>query len=66
MNIGVFQLLQAKRDQIETARAYVETQREYWIARSELEQLLSGRLVPLRERSSPDAGGSVERASERN
>lgn len=44
MNISVFQLIQAKRDQIETARAYVETQRDYWIAKAELDQLLAGRL----------------------
>jgi len=44
MNVGVFQLLQAKRDQIETARAYVEALLEYWRARAEVEQLLAGRL----------------------
>jgi cobalt-zinc-cadmium efflux system outer membrane protein len=45
MAVGVFQLLQAKRDQIETGRTYVETLRDYWITRAELEQLLAGRLV---------------------
>lgn len=54
MNVGVFQLLQAKREQIETLRDYVETQRDYWIARSELEQLLAGRLVRVREDTTPD------------
>lgn len=44
MSVGVFQLLQAKRDQIETARAYVEVLREYWTARAEVDQLLAGRL----------------------
>jgi outer membrane protein, heavy metal efflux system len=44
MSIGVFQLLAAKRDQIEVARAYVETLREYWQVRAELEQLARGRL----------------------
>jgi outer membrane protein, heavy metal efflux system len=47
MNISVFQLLQAKRDQIETARDYIETQRDYWIAQAELDQLLAGRLPAL-------------------
>lgn len=47
MNVGVFQLLQAKRDQIETARSYVETLRTYWTARAEVDQLLAGR-VPRR------------------
>jgi cobalt-zinc-cadmium efflux system outer membrane protein len=44
MSIGIFQLLQAKRDQVETAGAYIEQLREYWVARTRAEQLLSGRL----------------------
>jgi cobalt-zinc-cadmium efflux system outer membrane protein len=44
MATGIFQLLQAKRDQIETANAYVDQLREYWVARTRAEQLLSGRL----------------------
>jgi len=44
MNTGVFQLLQAKRDQIEAARAYVEVLREYWTLRAQVDQLLAGRL----------------------
>jgi outer membrane protein TolC len=44
MHVGVFQLLQAKREQIETARAYVEVLREYWTLRAGIEQLLAGRL----------------------
>lgn len=44
MNVGAFQLLQAKRDQIETARAYVEVLRDYWTSRARAEQLLAGRL----------------------
>lgn len=44
MNAGVFQLLQAKRDQIEAARAYVELLREYWTLKTQMDQLLAGRL----------------------
>lgn len=44
MNVGVFQLLQAKRDQIETARAYVQALLECWTARAEVDQLMAGRL----------------------
>jgi cobalt-zinc-cadmium efflux system outer membrane protein len=51
MSVGVFQLLQAKRDQIDSARAYVAVLREYWVARAEVDQLLSGRL-PRRQASS--------------
>lgn len=45
MQIGVFQLLQARREQLEANRAYVRTLREYWQARATLEQLLAGRLA---------------------
>lgn len=45
MNLSVFQLLLAKRDQVETARLYVEALRDYWLARAEAEQLRSGRLT---------------------
>jgi outer membrane protein, heavy metal efflux system len=44
MNISVFQLLLAKRDQVESARSYVEALRDYWTAYAEAEQLRSGRL----------------------
>lgn len=44
MAVSVFQLLMARRDQIETARSYVEALRDYWTARAEVEQLKSGRL----------------------
>lgn len=47
MTIGVFQLLQAKRDQVEAARAHVEALHDYWVARTEVDQLLAGRLVPI-------------------
>lgn len=46
MSVGAFQLLQAKRDQIETARAYVDLLRDYWTSRARLDQLLAGRLPP--------------------
>jgi cobalt-zinc-cadmium efflux system outer membrane protein len=46
MLVGLFQLLQAKRDQVQTAAAYVDQHREYWIARTNVEQLLAGRRHP--------------------
>ena len=44
MQIGVFQVLQAKRDEIETGRSYVETLTDYWLARTELERAVGGDL----------------------
>jgi cobalt-zinc-cadmium efflux system outer membrane protein len=44
MTVGVFQLLESKREQIKAGRAYVEALRSYWTAQAEVDQLLSGRL----------------------
>jgi cobalt-zinc-cadmium efflux system outer membrane protein len=49
MQIGVFQLLREREQQIETGVAYVDALREYWLARADLEQISSGRL--------PSSGG---------
>ncbi len=45
MFIGGFQLLQAKRDEVESAKDYIESLRDYWLARAELDQILAGRFV---------------------
>lgn len=50
MQIGVFQLLQARRDQIETGRRWVATLTDYWLARTELERALGGELPPAEQR----------------
>lgn len=42
MQIGVFQLLKAKQDEINSGRGYVEALRDYWIARTDLERALGG------------------------
>jgi cobalt-zinc-cadmium efflux system outer membrane protein len=44
MQIGVFQLLRDRERQIETAVGYVEALRDYWLARTDLAQVQSGRL----------------------
>jgi outer membrane protein, heavy metal efflux system len=48
MLIGVYELLQAKREQIESGGEYVSALRDYWIARVELERAL-GTQLPLGE-----------------
>ncbi|MEY4578974.1 MAG: hypothetical protein RL701_3677 [Pseudomonadota bacterium] len=45
MQIGVFQLLQARRDQVEAGRSYVSTLHEFWRLRTVLDQLLAGRMA---------------------
>ena len=42
MSVGVFQLLAAKREQIETAARYVLALQHYWIARAGIDQLRAG------------------------
>jgi cobalt-zinc-cadmium efflux system outer membrane protein len=44
MLLGVFQLLQAKRDEVNTTREYLEALRDYWIAVAELERAVGGKL----------------------
>lgn len=45
MQVGVFQLLQARREQLDAELAEVETRREYWTAKAAFEALLAGRRV---------------------
>ena len=44
MQIGVFQLLQAKQAQIDAGRAYLEILAHYWLARADLEGAVGGTL----------------------
>jgi outer membrane protein, heavy metal efflux system len=48
MQLGVFQLLQARRDELDSARLYVDTLLEHWTARAELDQLVRGGTVAPR------------------
>lgn len=56
MQIGPIELLIAKQQQIDAANEYIESLREYWLARTDLDQILSGRLSPM-ERSGPGVAG---------
>ncbi len=48
MFVGVFQILEAKQDQIAAARDYIQALADYWLARTELEKVL-GRRIPTGE-----------------
>jgi len=56
MLLGVFQLLEARRGEIDAGRQYVESLRDYWIARTELERAVGGKLPATPERLSPSLG----------
>lgn len=58
MQIGILQLLRAREEQIETAAAYVEALREYWLASTDLAALASGRL-PLPSGGRVDGSGQM-------
>ena len=45
MQIGAIQLLQAKQDQINASRDYVEALQSYWMARADLERAVGGKLT---------------------
>jgi len=45
MLTGVFQLLLAKRDEIDAGASYIEALRDYWLARTELESAVGSDLV---------------------
>jgi outer membrane protein, heavy metal efflux system len=57
MQLGLYELLAAKKEQVEATRAYIDTVRDYWIARAELERALGGKL-PHSALSAPPAMSS--------
>ena len=59
MQIGIFQLLRDREQQIEAGVAYVEVLREYWLAWSDLTQLSSGRLPLSNGFRGAGAGGKT-------
>ena len=63
MQIGIFQLLRDREQQIETGVAYVEALREYWLARADLLQIASGRL-PVSNGSRVGGGAGREGGQE--
>ncbi len=63
MQIGIFQLLREREQQIGAGVAYVEALREYWLARADLEQISSGRL-PISNGFRVDGTGAKTRMKE--
>jgi len=58
MQLGPIQLLRAREQQIQTAVAYVEALRDYWLARGDAGQILSGRL-PVSNGTAPAQTGAT-------
>ena len=55
MQEGAFELLLAKREEIEAGATYVEELREYWIAKAELGQILAGAATEMQQFSFEEA-----------
>ncbi len=55
MLLSVFQLLQARTDEVNAGREYIESLRDYWVARDELERAVGGRLTHTRPPTTPPA-----------
>ncbi|HEX8795802.1 MAG TPA: TolC family protein [Polyangiaceae bacterium] len=44
MLLGVYQLIAAKQNEVDAYREYIEAVRDYWVARSDLERAVGGRI----------------------
>jgi cobalt-zinc-cadmium efflux system outer membrane protein len=59
MQVSAFQLLGARRDQIDAGAEYVESLRDYWLARAVMDQILMGRMSPFEASSVMSGSESV-------
>lgn len=61
MQVGIFQLLQAQREELNVQLAYVETLGEYWSAEAEMDALLAGkRVMPEEHAATTSMSGASE------
>lgn len=63
MLVGVFQLLQARQNEMQARRDFIEAQREYWSARTDLDRALQG--VEPRTGESPSPSAARRMTNER-
>lgn len=66
MLLGVYQLLQAKRGEVDAVSRYIDALREYWSERAELERVIGGKLpeAPAAPAQEPNAPAPTEPAPE--
>jgi outer membrane protein TolC len=55
MLASVFELLADSRDQVGSVNGYIDALKDYWLAETDLQQALGGRLPPLAIASAPSA-----------
>lgn len=64
MQIGLFELLEAKQEQVEGYQAYIEAVRDYWVARAELERVMGGRIGSSEPQGQPPSNAGTTPAPE--
>ncbi|RKF48937.1 hypothetical protein BCY88_20145 [Paraburkholderia fungorum] len=55
MLASVFELLSDSRDQVGAVNSYIDALKDYWLAETDLQQAVGGRLPPLAMASAPSA-----------
>lgn len=60
MLAGIFQVLQARQDEVHARREYIDAQRQYWMARNDLDRALNG-TTPIDSMMESGTTGSDER-----
>ncbi|HEY0160448.1 MAG TPA: TolC family protein [Thermoanaerobaculia bacterium] len=63
MLVGVFQLLQARQNEMQARRDWIDAQREYWTARTDLDRALQG--VAGDAGGAPSPGSRIRTTNER-
>jgi cobalt-zinc-cadmium efflux system outer membrane protein len=58
MQVGPFQLLQAKQAEIDAGVQYIDVLRDYWIARTQAQQVASGRTTAIGQATPTITGGT--------
>ncbi|HEX2061812.1 MAG TPA: TolC family protein [Thermoanaerobaculia bacterium] len=64
MLAGVYQLLQAKQNEMQARRDFIDAQREYWSARTNLDMALQGVSQETRDSAPSAARGMTERGGD--
>lgn len=64
MLIGAFELLSSKQDELDSYQSYLESVRDYWIARAELARVAGGRLQQAIPENAVSVGIDPEPAGE--
>ena len=63
MLAGVFQLLEARKDQARAERGAIDALRDYWLVRTELERAIAARLPALASAAGDPSAASVPQAA---